>query len=86
MPARSHPLFLWVFLLILAPLAAVVVISALMLFGVPPQLVFAPGRAVKSLLELSGLHIANRVAVISTAAAWWIVFAGIGSAWERRRR
>ena len=83
MSAR-HPAFLWIFLLGLAPVAAVVVISALLLFGVPPQLVFAPGRAIKSLLELCGLHPANRVAVAGTGLVFWAAIAAIGWVWDRR--
>ena len=63
MSARAHPLYFWIFLLILAPLGAVVVISALLPFGVTPSVVFAPGNVIKSLLETGGLHVANRVAV-----------------------
>ena len=83
---RAHPLFLWIFLLILAPIAAVVLMSALLLFGVPPPVVFAPGRAVKSLIEAGGFHVANRVAVASTAVFWWALIVAIGLAWERRPR
>ena len=83
--STRHPAFLWVFLLVLAPIAAVVVLSALLLFGVPPPLVFAPGRAIKSLLELCGLHPANRVAVASTGLLFWAVIAVIGWAWDQRR-
>ena len=86
MAARGHPLFLWIFLLVLAPVGAAVVVTVLLLFGVEPSLVFAPGRAVKSFLELCGLRVANRVAVASTVAMWWAVIAAGGLAWERRRR
>ncbi len=86
MSSRSHRLFFWIFLLVLAPLGAVVLISALLLFGVEPSLVFAPGRAVKGLLEVCGFHVANRVAVASTAAFWWALIAAAGWAWERRRK
>ena len=83
---RAHPLFLWIFLLVLAPIGATVVVTALLLFGVPPQAVFAPGRALKSLLESGGLHPANRVAVAGTVALWWAVIAAAGLIWERRHR
>jgi len=86
MSARSHPLFLWIFILVLAPVGAAVVIAALLLFHVRPQLVFAPGRAVKSLIEACGVHAANRVAVAGTAAFFWAVIASIGLAWEWHRR
>jgi len=83
-PARAHRLYLALFLFVLAPLGAVVLISALLLFGVPPQAVFAPGRAVKSLLESGGFHPANRVAVASTGLLFWAMLAAAGLAWERR--
>ena len=79
-------LFLGVFLLVLAPIATVVLMTVLLLFGVPPQVLFAPGRAVKSLLEMLGFQVANRVAVASTGAFFWVVIAGVGIAWDRRRR
>ena len=85
MPGRAHPLFLWIFLLILAPVGAAVLVTVLLLLGVEPRLVFAPGRAVRSLLELCGLHPANRVAVASTVGFLWAVIAAVGLAWERRR-
>jgi len=84
MTSRRDPLFLGAFLVVLAPLAAVVVISVQMLFGVEPRVVFAPGRAVQSFLDNIGLHVANRVAVASTAILWWALFACLGLAWEWR--
>ena len=84
--ARRHPAYLWIFLLVLAPVGAVVVVAALLLFGVGPHLVFAPGRAIKSVLELCGLHPANRVAVAGTVIVWWALFAAVGLAWERASR
>jgi hypothetical protein len=86
MAGRAHPLFLWIFLLVLAPVGAAVVVTLLLLWGVEPRLVFAPGRAVHSLLERCGLHPANRVAVASTVGFLWAVIAAVGLAWERRRR
>lgn len=82
---RPRPLFLAIFLLVLAPIAAAVIVTVLMLFGVPPQTVFAPGRALKSFLEVCGFHPANRVAVAGTVALWWAVIAAAGLAWDRRR-
>ena len=84
MPA--HRVYLGIFLFVLAPVGAAVVVTALLLFGVAPQMVFAPGRAVKSLLELWGFRVANPVAVASTVGFWWALFAALGLAWERRRR
>jgi hypothetical protein len=85
MAGRAHPLFLWIFLLILAPVGAAVVVTLLLLLGVEPRLVFAPGRALKSFLELCGLHPANRVAVAGTVGFLWAIIAAAGLAWERRR-
>ena len=85
MATRKDLVYLAIFLFILAPIGAVVLITAQLLFGIPPPVVFAPGRAVKSLLELCGLHPANRVAVASTGVFWWTLIAGVGLAWERRR-
>ena len=58
----------------------------LLLFGVQPRIVFAPGWAVKSFLEVCGIHAPNAVGVASTVALWWLLFAALGLAWERRRR
>src|SRR5436190_23636981 len=82
---RSHPVYLGIFLVVLAPIGAAVLVTALLLFGVEPSAVFAPGRAVKSLLEACGFHPANRVAVASAVGFYWMVFAAVGLAWERRR-
>ena len=86
MTARRHPLFLGVFLVVLAPIGAVVSISVLILFGIEPRVVFAPGRAVQSLFESIGFHVANRVPVASTAILWWALFAFLGLAWEWHRK
>ncbi|HSP16680.1 MAG TPA: hypothetical protein VLV78_18180 [Thermoanaerobaculia bacterium] len=83
---RAHPAFFVIFLAILAPLGAVVVVSALLLFGVQPHLVFAPGWAVKSLLEVCGVRAPNAVGVACTVGLWWLLIVAIGLAWERRGR
>lgn len=85
MRSGSHPAYRWIFILIVAPIGAVVLISALLLFGVKPPIVFAPGRGVKALLEACGLHPANGVAVASTAIAYWAVIIAVGLALTRRR-
>lgn len=85
MAVRGHPIFFWIFLLVVAPIGAFVTITALLLFGVRPRAVFAPGFAIKSLLELTGLHPPNGVAVASTFIAFWVAIAGIGLIWEWRR-
>jgi hypothetical protein len=82
---RAHHLYLGIFLFVLAPIGAVVVVTALLVLGVPPQVVFAPGRAVKSFLAVCGFHVANRVAVASTVGFWWALFSALGLAWEWRR-
>lgn len=78
-------LYLAIFLFILAPIAAVVVVSALLLFGVHPRVVFAPGTAMRSLLQAGGFHVPTRIAVAVTVGLWWALFAALGLAWERRR-
>jgi len=69
-----------VFLFVLAPIGAAVFVAALLLFGVKPHYVFAPGFFVKSLL-----HAPNAVGVIVTVGLWWAIFAALGLWWERRR-
>ena len=81
---RGRVLFA-VFLLIVAPVASAVIIAVLLLFHVPPPVVFAPGRAVKSLFEAAGAHPPNAVAVLSTAFTYWLIIAIAGFAWERRK-
>ena len=75
-----------IFLFVLAPVGAAVVVTALLLFGAPAHLVFAPGWAVLALLRRGGLHPPNGVGVASTVILWWVVIAAIGLAWERRRK
>ena len=70
-------------LLLVAPVGAAVIISALLLFGVDPHFVFLPGFVVKSRLEAFGFHVANRVAVLSTVVLWWGI---IVSVWLALRR
>ncbi|HTD83485.1 MAG TPA: hypothetical protein VK648_06805 [Gemmatimonadaceae bacterium] len=82
---RNHPAFFIIYLLLLAPIGAVVLIAALLLFGVEPRVVFAPGNALKFLFEVCGVQVANRVAVVSTVLCYWIVFAAVGFVWEARR-
>lgn len=78
---REHPLFLWIFLLIVAPIGAVVIVCALLLFGVPAHTIFTPGRVVQEFL-----HAPRGVAVLVTVALWWAIIAALGLAWESRRR
>lgn len=58
-------------LLLLAPILAVVIIAALLLFGVEPHLVFLPGHWVKSGLAALGFRVPNQVGVLVTVALWW---------------
>jgi hypothetical protein len=60
-------------LLIVAPIGAAVVISALLLFGVPAHTVFLAGFFVKAKLEAFGFHAPNAVGVLTTVALWWAI-------------
>ena len=82
MSRRGHPLFLAIFVLVLAPVGAAVIICALILFGVKPALVFAPGHFVMSLLR----NPPNAVGVLTTEFVWWLAIVAIGLAWEWWRR
>ena len=73
----TRRVYLWVFLLVVAPIGAVVIVCALLLFGVKPAAVFAAGWAVKSFL-----HAPNAVGVASTVLFWWLLLAALGLAWE----
>ena len=81
MLAREHPLYRAIFLFVLAPVAAAVTVSVLLLFGVPPRYVFFPGFLVKS-----WLNVPNAVGVLTTVFIWWVVIVAIGLLWERCRR
>jgi len=56
---------------------AVVIIGVLLLFGMPPRVVFMPGFAVKSWLTSFGIHIPNAVGVLTTVAVFWVIIVGI---------
>ncbi|MEO8382182.1 MAG: hypothetical protein ABI779_21150 [Acidobacteriota bacterium] len=86
MMSRAHPAFFVVFVVVVAPLGAVVVVTALLLFGVQPRLVFAPGWALMSLLEACGVHAPHAVGVASTVGLCWLIIVAAGVAWERRKR
>ena len=77
MAAGSRVVLSAVALLLVAPIGAAVLISALLLFGVEPHLVFLPGFVVKSRLEAFGFHVANRVAVLSTVVFWWAIIVSV---------
>jgi len=73
MAARSPAVLRLVALLIVAPIAAAVIISVLLLFGAEPHLVFLPGLFVKSRLEAFGFHVAKQVGVLVTEFFWWMI-------------
>jgi hypothetical protein len=77
--------YLAIFLFVLAPIGAIVLITALLLFGVEPRLVFAPGRALRAGLEAGGWRVANRVVVAGSGVFWWALLAVAGLLWERLR-
>jgi hypothetical protein len=81
MVVRDRPIYRAIFLVVLAPIGAAVVVGALLLFGVDPHTVFLPGHIIKS-----WLHAPNAVGVLTTVFLWWAVIAVAGLAWERRRR
>jgi len=83
---RDHRGFFIIYLIVLAPIGAVVLITALLLFGVEPRVVFAPGNGVRFLLGVCGVAVANRVAVVSTGVCYWVMLAIVGFLWERRGR
>ena len=83
MAAGSRVVLSAIAVVLVAPVGAAVLISALLLFGVQPHLVFLPGFVVKSRLEAFGFHVANRVAVVSTVVFWWAI---IVSVWLAVRR
>ena len=76
----NRRIYLAIFVFVLAPVAAVVIIGALLLLGVPAHAVFAAGRAVQSVTGGP-----NRIAVASTALMVWLIVVAIGLVWDRRR-
>jgi hypothetical protein len=82
--SSDHPIYRVIFLVLLAPIGAVVIVATLLLFGVTPHRVFFVGFAVISWLEAFGFRPPNVVGVLSTVFLWWAVIAAVGLAWERR--
>ena len=80
--ARSDRLYLAIYVFVLAPIGAVVAVCAMLLFGVKPHSVFAPGFAIKSAF---GPRVPNAVGVAATVAIWWVAIVIAGLAWERLR-
>ncbi len=83
---RDRPIYRVIFLVVLAPVGAAVIVATLLLFGAEPRLVFIVGHAVKSALKSLGVQAPNSVGVLSTVFLWWVVIVLIGLAWERGRR
>ena len=83
---RSNRIVLAVFLFVVAPIGAAVIISALLLFGATPHLVFAPGLAMRALLSRLGFQAPKFVGVVTTAALWWVIIVGLVLAWDARHR
>jgi hypothetical protein len=86
MVARDRPIYRVIFLIVVAPIGAVVTVASLLLFGFEPHKVFWVGFVVKSWLRAVGLPAPNAVGVLSTVFLWWAVIAVLGLAWERFRR
>ena len=85
MVSRPHQAFFAIFVVLVAPVGAVVLVAVLLLFGVPPPLVFAAGWALKSFLQACGFNPPNAVGVATTVGLWWLIFVAVGAAWDRRR-
>ena len=75
---RRDRLYLAIYVFILAPIGAVVAICAMLLFGVKPAVVFAPGFAIRAVVG----HAAKAVGVIGTVAVWWAAIVMVGLIWE----
>jgi uncharacterized membrane protein YhaH (DUF805 family) len=80
MIARERPAYFWLFVLVVAPIGAVVVVMALLLFGATPHTVFAPGFALKRML-----HAPNGIGVAATVGMWWLVIVAVGLTVSRLR-
>ena len=77
----ERPFYRVIFVCVLAPVAAAVVVSVLLLFGVPAHVVFFAGFALKSWLKAP-----NAVGVVATVFIWWVVIVAIGLLLDRRKR
>jgi hypothetical protein len=60
-------------LFVVAPIGTAVLISALLLFGVTPHVVFLPGFAARAKLASLGVHAPNPVGVLVTLFVWWAI-------------
>jgi hypothetical protein len=86
MSSRSRIVLGLIAVLVVAPIGAAVIISALLLFGVEPHTVFLPGWFVQSRLRALGFRAPNPVAVMSTAVFWWAIIVGVWLAVRRLLR
>lgn len=82
---RSNRLWLAIFVFVVAPLGAAVLISVLLLFGVAPPLVFTPGRAFVAGFARAGIHLPRPFGVLVTVASFWIVIVALGLLLSRLR-
>ena len=74
-----------IFLLVVAPIGAAVIISVLMLFGVSPQVVFTPGRVLVSTFAHAGIKVPRPLGVLATVAFFWAIIVALVLAWDRIR-
>ena len=82
----NHRAFLWIFILVVAPIGAAVIVAVLLLFGATPHTVFAPGFAVRGFLQAHGVRAPNAVGVLTTVGVWWAVIVALGLIWENLPR
>lgn len=82
----DRPVYRMVFLVVLTPIGAAVIVAALLLFGATPRIVFLPGHFVIASLARMGVDAPNAVGVLSTVLVWWALVVVTGFAWERHRR
>ena len=73
MAIRSSRVLTMIALLLVAPVGSAVLISALLLFGVKPHLVFLPGFVMRAKLAALGFHPPNAVGVLVTLIVWWAI-------------
>jgi len=71
---------------LLTGVLSVVIITVLLLFGVAPRAVVMPGFLIKSWGEGLGMHLPNRVGVVSTVVLLWAAIIAIRFAIARIAR
>lgn len=81
--SRRDPVYLAIYIFVLAPIGAAVAVAAMLLFGMKPHTVFAAGFAIKSMV---GPHTPNAVGVVGTVAVWWVAIVIVGLSWEKLRK